>query len=608
MRKLKFGIFAAMLATGVCLLSGCGQVDESILDNNADFSVNISVPFSTVAPATVEEEQQEQVVIDGNGKVTVNDTSLLNSSFTRPKETDESEYTPLSLGDTGFAVQTLQQRLKDLGYFTQGVSGIFDAETEAAVKRFEQTYGIMQTGIATSAFQNRLFSSLAPEYGSDQYEQAVVSQYTTLQRGATGSSVYALQHRLKELGYPVDELTGVYDEQTEDAVKLFYQAYGLQPQGAAYIALQKELYSENARPYSVDGEVQRTGEDDTTLSLGKVGTLVMQIQEKLIRLGYMGGTASGIFDAETETAVRLFEEACGFEVTGTLSYALQAILLSDEAPAYGSTYSASDVTYVDLTEGDTGDEVTALQNRLIALGYATGAGNGVYGPETTAAVRMFQRYNDLEQTGEATAYVQSRLYAPMAISYEDVLNGITASSMTMPAAAPTVVAPQDLSIPETLTLNASGEAVERLQGRLIALGYAASTSGAYDEETASAVREFQAAVGVSQTGEASAELQMYLYSNAAPKSGIRMYNSTQDYALLQQGDTGESVTRLQQRLWQLGYLLTENVQDSIGVYHDATRQAVVSAQAAMGYEEPDGVAGPEFQCFLFSQYGDYIKK
>lgn len=606
MRKLKFGLFAVVLGAGVCLLSGCGQVDESILESNADFSVNINVPFSTTAPKSESQEAMQQVVVDGNGKVTVNDTSLLNSSFTRPKEEKESDYETLSLGDTGFAVQTLQQRLKDLGYFTEGVSGIFDAETEKAVERFEQTYGIMQTGIATSNFQNRLFSASAPVYGSDEYEKAVVSQYTTLQRGATGSAVYALQHRLKELGYPIDELTGVFDEQTEEAVRLFYTSYGLQPQSAAYIALQKELYSEDAHPYSVDGEVQRVEEDDTTLKTGKVGTLVMQIQERLIRLGYMSGTASGIFDVETEAAVKLFEEACGLEATGTLPYALQAILLSDQAPVYGSTYTGEDGAYTDLAEGDEGDEVRALQERLIELGYATGAGNGIYGAETTAAVTMFQRYNNLTADGVATARVQSSLYSPTAISYQDVLNGITAQQVATPE--PTAAAPKDVELPQTLQLNASGEAVERLQGRLIALGYAASTSGVYDEETASAVREFQAAVGVAQTGEADSELQLYLYSNAAPQNGVRMYNSTQDYALLKEGDAGEAVTRLQQRLWQLGYLLTENVQDSIGTYHDRTSQAVASAQTAMGYEEPDGVASAEFQCFLFSQYGDYIKR
>ena len=166
----------------------------------------------------------------------------------------------------------------------------------------------------------------------------------------------------------------------------------------------------------------------------------------------------------------------------------------------------------------------------------------------------------------------------------------------------------DQVIPATLRLNDTGDAVTKLQNRLIALGYNLSATGTYDELTASSVREFQAAVGVTQNSEATAELQSYLQSNAAPQYGIVMYNSTQPYGLLQPGDSSEDVTRLQQRLWQLGYLLTENVQDSVGTYHDYTRQAVVSAQLAMGYAEPDGVASAEFQCFLFSQYGDYIKR
>lgn len=609
MRKLKFGLFAGMIAAGVCLLSGCGQVDESILESNADFSVNISVPFVTASPLPEHLDVPKQVVIDANGKVTVNDTSLLNSSFTRPKEEVQSDYEPLSLGDTGFAVQTLQQRLKDLGYFAGGVSGIFDAETETAVKRFEQTYGLMQTGMATSVFQNELFASDAPVYGSEAYEKAVVAQYSTLQRGATGSAVYALQMRLKELGYPIDELTGVYDEQTAQAIGLFYVAYGMAPQPVAYIALQRELYSENAHPYSVDGEPQHIEVDETTLVAGNVGTLVMQIQNRLIQLGYMSGTASGIFDVETEAAVRLFQETCGFDVSGMLPYAEQAVLLSDQAPAYGSAYVVQQGDYTDLAEGSTGDDVLKLQTRLIELGYAAGAGNGVYGAETTAAVRMFQRYNNLEQDGAASAYTQAVLYAPTAISYQDVLNGITSKQLEIAATPqPTQAVIVDQAIPATLRLNDTGDAVTKLQNRLIALGYNLSATGTYDELTASSVREFQAAVGVTQNSEATAELQSYLQSNAAPQYGIVMYNATQPYGLLQPGDSSEDVTRLQQRLWQLGYLLTENVQDSVGTYHDYTRQAVVSAQLAMGYAEPDGVASAEFQCFLFSQYGDYIKR
>ena len=249
MRKLKTGLLALMLAAGAFWLSGCSQVDESLLENNTDFSISINVPYPTSTPKPQSGEALAQVVIDSNGGVKLNDSSLLNGSYNSALA-DESQYETLALGDTSPAVQSLQQRLAALGYFTEGVSGVFDEATKSAVKRFEQSFGIMQTGIATPAFQVKLYAEDAPVYGSAEYDEAVVSQYSTLQRGAVGSSVYALQHRLKELGYPVKELSGVYDENTEKAVKLFAEAYGVDNMTVAYIALQKELYSDNALTYS----------------------------------------------------------------------------------------------------------------------------------------------------------------------------------------------------------------------------------------------------------------------------------------------------------------------------------------------------------------------
>ena len=609
MRNRKLGLLIPALAGCLCLLSGCGQVDETMLNSEANTAVSISVPYVTATPIPEYLDVPDPVVIDSNGVVTVNDHSILAGAPVQDEK--DSSYSTLSLGDTGFAVQTLQQRLKELGYFTDGVSGIFDAATETAVKRFEQSYGIMQTGIATADFQAQLFSGSAVRYGTEAYDQAVVSHYTTLQRGAVGSSVYALQHRLQELGYPIRELTGVYDEETEAAILLFYEAYGLDPQPVAYIALQKELYADTARPYTIDGEVQVVEEDETTLSLGRVGTLVMQVQNRLTELGYMTSAPSGIFDADTEAAVRLFEEACGVEPTGKLPYALQAILLSDQAPRYGATYSEEEKIYTDLAEGSSGDEVLALQTRLIELGYASGAGNGVYGEETSAALKMFQRYNGLEENGRATAEVQAVLYSHTAITYQDVLNGVTYRTPIQTVAQPTPTPAAELPTvvdKRMLSVGTSGSDVSSLQNRLIELGYDCPSSGKYDEATAAAVREIQAAIGVSQTGEASYDLQQYIATKAAPQQGIRMYNATQTYVSLQQGDTGESVTNLQKRLWELGYLLTDDVKDSIGTFHDKTAEAVASAQRAMGYEDPNGIATTEFQCFLFSDYGKYIKK
>ena len=49
------------------------------------------------------------------------------------------------------------------------------------------------------------------------------------------------------------------------------------------------------------------------------------------------------------------------------------------------------------------------------------------------------------------------------------------------------------------------------------------------------------------------------------------------------------------------------MKDSIGTFNDATRQAVIDAQLKMGYGSADGVAGIEFQSFLFSRYGEKLK-
>ena len=48
-----------------------------------------------------------------------------------------------------------------------------------------------------------------------------------------------------------------------------------------------------------------------------------------------------------------------------------------------------------------GPEVTELQKRLTALGYAPGPIDGAYGAATAAAIRAFQRDNKLEVDGVA---------------------------------------------------------------------------------------------------------------------------------------------------------------------------------------------------------------
>ncbi len=152
----------------------------------------------------------------------------------------ESEYKELKPGDSGKAVKKLQQRLKDLGYFTGNVAGNYKEKTTQAVKDFQTAIGVEEPdGIATAELQEKLFAEDAPK------KENVVA-YTELKYGDTGAEVKNLQKRLKELGYFEGNIGGNYLEKTQNAVELFQSAAGLEIDGVASSSLQELLFSEDA--------------------------------------------------------------------------------------------------------------------------------------------------------------------------------------------------------------------------------------------------------------------------------------------------------------------------------------------------------------------------
>jgi len=54
------------------------------------------------------------------------------------------------MGDTGEKVEWIQARLKELEYLDREPTGIFDAETEEALKNFQRDNGLLKTGMADS--------------------------------------------------------------------------------------------------------------------------------------------------------------------------------------------------------------------------------------------------------------------------------------------------------------------------------------------------------------------------------------------------------------------------------------------------------------------------
>lgn len=69
-----------------------------------------------------------------------------------------------------------------------------------------------------------------------------------------------------------------------------------------------------------------------TLSKGDKSDEVVEMQTRLIELGYLSEAADGAFGAKTQTAVKIFQQVAGLPVTGIADNATLTALYADDAP------------------------------------------------------------------------------------------------------------------------------------------------------------------------------------------------------------------------------------------------------------------------------------
>lgn len=165
----------------------------------------------------------------------------------------------LRKGDTGDDVKLVQQRLKELGYYTGLVDGSYGTGTVNAVTAFQQKHKLTADGIAGSATYKKLFSDNAQE--ADRPQDNVTDKpaenqpsadmpeggWTKLKRDSTGDAVTQLQNALKQLGYTVNPTEDkVFDYTTMWAVQCFQRRNGLKDDGVAGSDTQAKLYGGQA--------------------------------------------------------------------------------------------------------------------------------------------------------------------------------------------------------------------------------------------------------------------------------------------------------------------------------------------------------------------------
>lgn len=338
----------------------------------------------------------------------------------------------LQLEDQGAEVEALQQKLQEAGFYEGPITGYFGSLTQEAVMQFQQANGLTADGVVGSQTQAILESQAAEsEYlaASESYDPG------GLVEGSQGPEVSELQTLLNQAGYYNGAITGSFGPETTAAVQQFQTNQGLAVDGVAGPRTLAALRRPNeislpSAAISVPNPMPTVS--DGVLRRGDEGQRVVTLQEKLGRLGFYRGVPNGRYDVLTEAAVLEFQQVNQLQADGTATpQTLDAIenqirpgiaapaavtgtlppLATDRNGLALSAYSggprqmppnflsAAEVGI--LRPGVWGNQVMDLQSRLREVGFYTGPVDGLYGAETEAAVRDFQRSQGLQVSGIA---------------------------------------------------------------------------------------------------------------------------------------------------------------------------------------------------------------
>lgn len=134
------------------------------------------------------------------------------------------------------SVENLQRYLRQLSYdeptlIAPPIDGIFESQTEEALREFQRLRGIPITGSADQETWELLYNAYRSSLAYNSPPRPILvfppdPEGYAITVGSIGFPVLALQHMLRELSYNYFglsniELSGIYDEQTQNAVRTF---------------------------------------------------------------------------------------------------------------------------------------------------------------------------------------------------------------------------------------------------------------------------------------------------------------------------------------------------------------------------------------------------
>lgn len=485
----------------------------------------------------------------------------------------------LETGDR--SVRAAQAKLIELGYLTGEADGILGAATYGALGVYQRDNGLEVTGELDEATLDLLLPK------AEEKKEETKEEGEKEASEAPKSEITLVQERLIELGYLTGEADGDFGPMTWSALCAFQKAHHLPDEGEIDEATKEMLFSDEAKADTVrpvqarliqlgymEGEpdghfgpktadalgafqydkgltVNSTLDDATREALFAEATKsddVRVAQARLIELGYLNGSADGIFGPMSATAVKRFQRIHGLEITGELNEKTVEAMMSETAQKVRPS----------LSHDAKGDEVKELQLQLIAFGFLNTGADGHFGENTETAVRLFQEHLAkqgkaeemvIEATGVATSETQEILFSE---SYSSYLKDVKLGD-------------EDFE-------------VLRVERQLRNLGYLdAKANKEMDEYAVECVKAVQTDAGLSVTGVADKATMDVLFDIDAP---VAKHYVARTIAF---GDEGNVVKDVQAAMGRLGMLGSQ----PDGVYGDSLETAVERVYEYLSKHNPE---------------------
>jgi peptidoglycan hydrolase-like protein with peptidoglycan-binding domain len=304
------------------------------------------------------------------------------------------------------------------GYVSAGCVRMYDNEVEWLYSKVKVNTPVIITS------SNKSFNSIAAANGykvsgGDAVPVASTPSSTILKKGMRGAEVRKLQQDLTNKGYSTKGIDGIFGSNTEAAVKKFQKANNLKADGVVGESTKKALGKKTSvtkKPAKKEtaGKAAPAETNSKVLKKGMRGAEVKKLQQDLTNKGYSTKGIDGIFGSNTEAAVKKFQKANNIKADGVVRASTHKALGNNTSvskkPAKKSTTAkketakkavSGEITFSNtlLKRGMKGAEVKKLQQVLTNKGYSTNGIDGIFGSNTEAAVKKFQKANNLQVDG-----------------------------------------------------------------------------------------------------------------------------------------------------------------------------------------------------------------